>query len=141
MIKKPGYVGNEYIITMAREYIAAGMSPHSIMDIIKYDWSQRIKDYTYTKNVRYTYRDYIYHPIDDNQDDIAYYVYHIGLITKTQLHQALMMLNDDERRVVIDIFFLSKSQKELAIMYDVSSSAITQKKQKILKKLKIYLKK
>lgn len=57
-----------------------------------------------------------------------------------ELYRALSSLNDDERELVLDLFFREKSLREAAEERDISHSMIAKRRDSILKKLKDILK-
>lgn len=58
-----------------------------------------------------------------------------------QLHKALKQLDDEEYRLIFELFFNGRSERSLAQDWDVHPMTIHSKKGKILEKLKKILKK
>lgn len=139
MIKRPNYIGNQYIINMAQTYLDAGMPPQAVMKMIKFDWDQRNKDFTYINNVKYEYIDNIHSLLgitEDSSDNLTYYVYNVGTINKSHLQQALLELAEEDSQLIYDIIIAQIPQVVLADRMGVTPGTISYRKQKILKKLR-----
>lgn len=63
----------------------------------------------------------------------------IELVENADLHTAIKSLNVDEQTLLSYIFYKEKTQSEVAKLYGVSQSAIFQKLNIIIKKLKLFL--
>lgn len=61
-------------------------------------------------------------------------------ITSEALHTALSKLTADERKLIISLFFEEKTERECAAKLGISQPAVHKQKNKILKKLKLFLK-
>lgn len=53
-----------------------------------------------------------------------------------QLHKALSCLSDDERRLIEQIFFEERTERDLAREYGLSQKGINKRRQKILERLR-----
>lgn len=53
------------------------------------------------------------------------------------IHNALKILSEDELKLITDIYFEGKTEKEIAASSHVSQPAITKRKQRILMKLRV----
>lgn len=62
-------------------------------------------------------------------------------IQSQQLHKALTLLPDDERRLIQQIFFEERTERDLAVEYGLSQKGINKRKQRILEQLRELLKK
>lgn len=62
-------------------------------------------------------------------------------ISAEKLYQALTELSEKERELIVALFFEEKTERELAIVLGISQPAVHKQKNKILKKLKTFLKK
>ncbi len=60
-----------------------------------------------------------------------------SLIEKIMLEQALDKLNEKERYLIVQLFYLRRSERDLAKELGVSQYTVNRDKHKILKKLKI----
>lgn len=62
-------------------------------------------------------------------------------ISAEKLYQALAELSEKERELIVALFFEEKTERELAAVFGISQPAVHKQKNKILKKLKTFLKK
>ena len=58
-----------------------------------------------------------------------------------QLHEALQLLAEDEQHLIVQLYFLEKTEREIAALEGVYHNAVHKRKLRILGKLKKYLKK
>lgn len=64
----------------------------------------------------------------------------IQVIMYEKLHKALQMLREEERELIVKIYFEEKTEREIADAEGVYRNAIHKRKQRILEKLKKFLK-
>ena len=57
-------------------------------------------------------------------------------ITYDALHKALTLLPDEERRLIVALFFMGKTEREYAELLGVYRNAVHKRKMRILEKLK-----
>lgn len=62
-------------------------------------------------------------------------------IQHQQLHKALLLLSDDERNLIEQLFFEGRTERELAQSMGLYHNAVHVRKLAVLKKLKTFLKK
>lgn len=62
-------------------------------------------------------------------------------LNKESLHKALELLSDNEQRLIADIYFYGKTERECATELGINRNAVHKKKQRILTKLKNILEK
>ncbi len=53
-----------------------------------------------------------------------------------KLEEALCSLSEEERKLIWEIFYLEKTEREVSIAYQITQTAINKRKRKILEKLK-----
>lgn len=53
-----------------------------------------------------------------------------------QLHKALSLLSDDERLLIVQIFFEGRTERDLAMEYGLSQRGINKRRQRILERLR-----
>lgn len=53
-----------------------------------------------------------------------------------QLHEALQLLDEDDRRLIVQLYFLEKTEREIAALEGVYHNAVHKRKLRILGKLK-----
>ena len=56
-----------------------------------------------------------------------------------RLRQVLLLLTEEERRLVLEIFYEERSERELAEKYGISQAAIHKRKDRILEKLRRWI--
>ncbi len=56
-----------------------------------------------------------------------------------QLHEALQLLTEDERCLIVQLYFLEKTERELAKLMTLSQNSINKRRHKVLKKLRALL--
>ena len=75
----------------------------------------------------------------DEQTDIETIV--LSRMMRQQLHEALRSLQEEERYLIIQLFYAERSERELAAELGLSQKAINKRRHKILEKLKKFLEK
>ena len=75
----------------------------------------------------------------DEQTDIETIV--LSRMMRQQLHEALRSLQEEERYLIIQLFYAERSERELAAELGLSQKAINKRRHKILGKLKKFLEK
>lgn len=55
------------------------------------------------------------------------------------LHAVLRMLSEDEHQLIVQLYFLGKTERELAELMALSQNAINKRRHKVLKKLRALL--
>ena len=63
----------------------------------------------------------------------------VGRVMLDRLRQALLLLTEEERRLVLEIFYEERSERELAKKYGISQVAIHKRKDRILEKLRRWI--
>ena len=64
----------------------------------------------------------------------------VNRIMLDRLRQVLILLTEEERRLVLEIFYEERSERELAKKYGISQAAIHKRKDRILEKLRGWIK-
>lgn len=62
-------------------------------------------------------------------------------ILRKQLHEAIRNLEEGEQYLIIQLFFMDRSERELAEELGLSQKAVNKRRHKILRKLKKFLEK
>ena len=75
----------------------------------------------------------------DEQTDIETIV--LSRMMRQQLHEAIRSLQEEERYLIIQLFYAERSERELATELGLSQKAINKRRHKILEKLKKFLEK
>lgn len=75
----------------------------------------------------------------DEQTDIETIV--LSRMMRQQLHEAIRSLQEEERYLIIQLFYAERSERELAAELGLSQKAINKRRHKILEKLKKFLEK
>lgn len=75
----------------------------------------------------------------DEQTDIETIV--LSKMMRQQLHEAIWSLQEEERYLIIQLFYAERSERELATELGLSQKAINKRRHKILEKLKKFLEK
>lgn len=75
----------------------------------------------------------------DEQTDIETIV--LSKMMQQQLHEAIRSLQEEERYLIIQLFYAERSERELAAELGLSQKAINKRRHKILEKLKKFLEK
>ena len=75
----------------------------------------------------------------DEQTDIETIV--LSKMMRQQLHEAIRSLQEEERYLIIQLFYAERSERELAAELGLSQKAINKRRHKILEKLKKFLEK
>lgn len=70
-------------------------------------------------------------PDEANVEELA-----IAAIMSEQLHRCLRLLPEAERKLIYEIYFRGKSERELSLTSGLSPTAIHKRKEKVLRKLK-----
>lgn len=70
----------------------------------------------------------------DEQTDIETIV--LSRMMRQQLHEAIRSLQEEERYLIIQLFYAERSERELAAELGLSQKAINKRRHKILEKLK-----
>ena len=75
----------------------------------------------------------------DEQADVENIV--LRKILRKQLHEAIRNLEEGEQYLIIQLFFMDRSERELAEELGLSQKAVNKRRHKILRKLKKFLEK
>lgn len=75
----------------------------------------------------------------DEQTDIETIV--LSKMMRQQLHEAIRSLQEEERYLIIQLFYAERSERELAAELGLSQKAINKRRHKILEKMKKFLEK
>ena len=75
----------------------------------------------------------------DEQADVENIV--LRKILRKQLHEAIRNLEEEEQYLIIQLFFMDRSERELAEELGLSQKAVNKRRHKILGKLKKFLEK
>lgn len=75
----------------------------------------------------------------DEQTDIENIV--LSRMMRQQLYEAIRSLQEEERYLIIQLFYAERSERELAAELGLSQKAINKRRHKILEKLKRFLEK
>lgn len=75
----------------------------------------------------------------DEQADVETIV--LSRMMMQQLHEAIRSLQEEERYLIIQLFYAERSERELAAELGLSQKAINKRRHKILEKLKKFLEK
>ncbi len=75
----------------------------------------------------------------DEQADVETIV--LRKILQKQLHEAIRNLEEEEQYLIIQLFFMDRSERELAEELGLSQKAVNKRRHKILGKLKKFLEK
>ena len=75
----------------------------------------------------------------DEQADVETIV--LRKILRKQLHEAIRNLEEGEQYLIIQLFFMDRSERELAEELGLSQKAVNKRRHKILRKLKKFLEK
>lgn len=75
----------------------------------------------------------------DEQTDIETIV--LSKMMRQQLHEAIRSLQEEERYLIIQLFYAERSERELAAELGLSQKAINKRRHKILEKMKKILEK
>lgn len=62
-------------------------------------------------------------------------------IQSRQLHKALSLLSDDERNLIEQLFFEERTEREVAVEYQLSQNAINKRRKQILARLRSLIEK
>ncbi|MEG0691783.1 MAG: sigma factor-like helix-turn-helix DNA-binding protein [Oscillospiraceae bacterium] len=73
----------------------------------------------------------------DEKESVEDIVFH--KITAKSLHIAISKLSVDERELIVSLFFTERTERDCAAELGISQPAIHKQKNKILKKLKLFL--
>ena len=75
----------------------------------------------------------------DEQADVENIV--LSRIMQEQLREAIWSLEEEERHLIVQLFFIDRSEREMAAELGLSQKAVNKRRHKILKKLKKFLEK
>lgn len=75
----------------------------------------------------------------DEQADVETIV--LGRMMRQQLHEAVQNLQEEEKYLIIQLFFADRSEREMAAELGISQKAVNKRRHKILAKLRKILEK
>ena len=75
----------------------------------------------------------------DEQADVESMV--LSKVMREQLHAAIRNLEEEEQDLIIQLFFLDRSERDIAAELGISQKAVNKRRHKILGKLKNFLEK